>query len=156
MKINSNYIYVGLFLTDRSKEKVKELINSMPKYKELFNNTNKVFIDHCTLLHRNQEKDNRQVFERLSKLYLTKPLDGEYKSAMVATHIGFLEGKAMAIKVVLSGNIPCSNKTPHITICTFGDGKPFDSNNITNWEKLPHPLYIQGCFKVVEKTIKNK
>lgn len=154
MQISKDYIYIGLFLTDRSKENVKDAINSMPKYKELFEKANKVLIEHCTLLHRNQEKDNKRTFERLSKLELSIPLDGEYKSAMVATHIGFLEGKAMAIKVALSGNIPCSNKTPHITICTFGDGKPFDSNKITNWEKLPHPLYIQGYLRVVEKLIR--
>lgn len=152
MKISNNYIYVGLFLTDRSKEKVKEVINSMPKYKELFNNANKVFIDHCTLLHKNQEKDNKQVFESLSKLYL--PKDGIYKIAMVATHIGFIDGKVMAIKVkhcMLS-----ANKTPHITICTFGDGKPFDSNKIAEWHKLDIGLFIEGELKVIEKTIKNK
>lgn len=154
MQISKNYIYIGLFLTDKSKEKVKDAINSIPKYKELFGNANKVLIEHCTLLHRNQEKDNKHIFECLSKLELSKPLDGESKSAMVATHIGFIEGKAMAIKVVLSRNIPCSNKTPHITICTFGDGKPFESNKITNWEKLSHPLYIQGYLRVVEKSIR--
>lgn len=154
MKISNNYIYVGLFLTDRSKKKVKELINSMPKYEELFNNANKVFIKHCTLLHRNQEKDNRQVFESLSKLYLPKPLDGKYKIAMVATHIGYLDGKVMAIKV--KHNMPCANKIPHITICTFGDGKPFDSNKITEWHKLDKGLFIEGEFKVIEKSIKNK
>lgn len=152
MKISNNYIYVGLFLTDRSKEKVKEVINSMPKYKELFNNANKVFIDHCTLLHKNQEKDNKQVFENLSKLYLSK--DGIYKIAMVATHIGFIDGKVMAIKV--KHCMPSVNKTPHITICTFGDGKPFDSNKIAEWHKLDIGLFIEGELKVIEKTIKNK
>lgn len=155
MEISKDYIYVGLFLTERSKEKIKGLISSLPKYNELLGNANKLLIEHCTLLHRNQEKDNKHILERLSKLELSKPLDEyESKSAMVATHIGFLDGKAMAIKVVLSRNIPCVNKTPHITICTFGDGKPFDSNKITNWEKLPHPLYIQGYLRVIEKSIK--
>ena len=47
-KINWNYF--GLFLGQLTKERLnKFLIES--KYGELFQNAERVFIDHCTLLH---------------------------------------------------------------------------------------------------------
>lgn len=145
MEISNEYIYIGLFLTDKSKGKVTELVNSIPQYKELFDKSNKVFIDHCTLLHRSQEKENQSILERL------RILECNTTFPIVATHVGFLNGRAMAIKVTLDKNIHCANTMPHITICTFGNGKPFDSNKITGWKKLDKALYLEGYLKTIEK-----
>ena len=34
------------------------------------------------------------------------------------------------------------NKIPHITICTFNDGKPVDSNMITEWKDI-EPITVE-------------
>ena len=58
------------------------------------------------------------------------------------THIGFNQ-KAMAFKVRLPNGFPSFTfKTYHITICTFDNAKPVESNNIINWHKLFAPIII--------------
>lgn len=160
MKISKDYIYVGLFLTDTHKHRALTEICQIPEYSKYITDVSllsKIHLDHCTLLHRSQEKAHKEVFERLKNLDLIRPLDGEATLSMMATHIGVLENKVMAFKVSLAIKHICANETPHITICTFGDGKPVDSNKITEWTKLDKPIFLQGYLRVIEKntSIKN-
>lgn len=57
--------------------------------------------------------------------------------------IGFSE-KAIAVKV--EENIYRKRENPHITLMTSKNGKPFDSNNITNWTKVK-PFTVTGKIK---------
>lgn len=154
MEISKDYIYVGLFLTDYYKNRALAEICQIPKYGNYIadlNKNSKIYLDHCTLLHRSQEKTHKEVLERLKCLDLIRPLDGYVTLSMMATHIGVLENKVMTLKVSVAIKNICANETPHITICTFGDGKPVDSNKITEWTKLDKPIFLQGYFRVIEK-----
>jgi len=58
--------------------------------------------------------------------------------------------KVYALKVDLLG-IPYDNEQPHITLCCYNNGKPKDSNNITEWHKVPtYPITIEGILKKIK------
>ena len=38
---------------------------------------------------------------------------------------------------------------PHITLCTLNDGKPSDSNYITEWRNLETPIKVKGVWQLV-------
>ena len=67
---------------------------------------------------------------------------------MKVTHVGYLATKVMAIKVD-PFDFPCANENPHITVCTFGDGKPVDSNKIEVWDEFPEHFIVYGAFNVI-------
>ena len=97
----------------------------------------KIFIDHCTLIHRSQV-DNCPVIPK----YLQSRIGDDV--VLKITSVGF-STKAMAFKVDLYNSAlrtMCANKVPHITIATFNGGKPVDSNKIVEWTKLYEPIYI--------------
>ena len=147
MELNENYIYIGLFLTEKSKAKI---IERLSEYKEIISHSDNTYLSHCTLLHRSQENQNKSVIEGLLSLENYYP-NGNFP--MVATHIGMIEDKVMAIKVELGNNIPCANNTPHITLCTWGNSKPVESNNITEWKEIPR-CTLSSNLKVISKSIK--
>lgn len=137
--MNNDWIYYGLFLTNKSRENLIKYLKSdnVPEEvaKILKDNNVKLIIDHCTLLHISQIKDNIKLSSYLNELYKHS---GNYFIPIGITAIGYSD-KAVAFKCILplfkEMNI-CANKIPHITICTLNDGKPVDSNNITNWIKI--------------------
>ena len=106
----------------------------------------KEYLDHCTLLHVSQEKDHVDLKKLLDELCTNTT-----KHALVVNAVG-MSDKALAFRVSMpqlgssrTGELKfiplCANRTPHITICTFGDGKPQDSNNITKWTEI-EPMSI--------------
>lgn len=127
--------YFGLFLGQLTKERLRKfLIES--EYGELFQNAEREYIDHCTLLHISRmDNDIKSFCERNI---------GE-RFVIQLNSIGVSE-KTMAFGVKLVG-IPCNNSMPHITICTFKGGKPVDSNKITDWHKLDKPFLVSVTLK---------
>lgn len=126
--------YIGLFLTKESKDK---LLSVLPLF------DGKVYLDHLTLLHKSQLNDKRRhlinnIIARfeIDESYVNSN-DGPCLHEITITHIGWND-KAMAFKVTLPeySYIVCMNNNPHITIQTFGDGKPVDSNNIDKWLEI--------------------
>lgn len=110
--------YIGLFLTKESRSKLLDLLP--PPF------NCKMHLDHCTLLHKSQmDKAKADGIKRALEFYSGKT----FLVTIIA--IGWND-KAMAFKCIPSW-IPCMNKTPHITICTFGDGNPVNSNTIEKW-----------------------
>lgn len=129
----NNFEYIGLFLTEESKAKLKNwLINS--EYQPEILKSEKEYLDHCTLIHTSQVTglDADEFIKTL----------GNTERIIAVTHIG-VSDKAMAFKVTSStiANY-CMNEVPHITICTFNGGKPVDSNNITEWKDIK-PIVIE-------------
>lgn len=117
---------------------------------------NRVYLDHCTLLHIAQY-DKNSFTDNLIKSRLDLALaDNRVKANLNITHIG-ISDKAVAFKVSLQDSefdmcsltLLCANKIPHITICTFNDGKPVDSNYITKWYDLDEPIEIETTLKRV-------
>ena len=84
----------------------------------------RIFIDHCTLLHKSQLEGNEEL-----QSYLESNLG---KSISIKLEAIGISDKAMAFRVGEVDNI-CANEVPHITIATFRGGNPVDSNRIINW-----------------------
>lgn len=126
-----DFEYIGLFLTPESREFLLGLIPEM--------RGQRIFLDHCTLLHRSN------LTNPMADLVLSA-YEGNagHEFVINITHIGWND-KALAFKCQPSW-LPCVNKQPHITIATFGDGKPVDSNSITEWLKLEN-IRVRGTLE---------
>ena len=129
--------YYGLFLDQMEKERVlKKIFKYYHEITKSKNNIITIFLDHCTLLHHSQ--CNKEV-QKFCEHHINQ------KFNINIINIGFSD-KAVALKVDL-GNVPCANKTPHITIATFEGGKPVDSNNIEYWIPI-EPIVITAKLKI--------
>lgn len=134
--------YYGLFLDNNTRNKLLEFVNNYEGTKEAMKIANKIYLDHCTLLHKSQcDAGSTKV---LNTLLL---LSSNYTTEMIITHIG-ISRKAIAFKVTNIENL-CANEIPHITIATFDNGKPVDSNNIKSWFELEESIKIVGTLKKV-------
>lgn len=120
-----NYQYYGLFLGTGTKNMLMD--NLTGNIGIALGVADRIFIDHCTLLHKSQLKGNEEL-----QSYLESNLGKSINIRLVAVGIS---DKAMAFKVGGVDNI-CANKVPHITIATFRGGNPVDSNEITNWRDI--------------------
>lgn len=148
---SKDYIYYGLFLDEDSKLQVIRHIEQMDGYNKLLEKRGKLYLDHCTLLHCSQEDKFPQVKKELidAEKDLARLGKDRYSACiMKVTHIGYLANKVMAIRVN-TFSWPCANETPHITVCTFGDGKPVDSNKIETWDEFPEPFVVYGSLRKV-------
>ena len=120
-----NYQYYGLFLGTGTKNMLMD--NLTGNIGIALGVADRIFIDHCTLLHKSQLKDNEEL-----QSYLESNLG---KSISIKLEAIGISDKAMAFKVEGVDNI-CANEVPHITIATFRGGNPVDSNEITNWKDI--------------------
>ena len=147
--IPDNFIYFGLFLTNTSRETLIKVANEMAP-KQMAKAT-KIYVDHITLLHKNDSRANLIKFTMYELLnYIFENHIGETYEVKV-THIGFNQ-RAIAFKVELPDGFPqFMFKTYHITIATFGNNKPVESNTIINWHKLYAPIIIITILKKVIK-----
>ena len=131
--------YYGLFL---DKENHDKLIDVLVDYHWIgtLNDSEKKYLDHCTLMHNSQK-------EYWLEILLNDYLCNKFHITILAVGIS---DKTMAFKVKRHGIVvSCKNTIPHITICTFNDGKPVDSNNITKWYDLDEPIEIETTLKRV-------
>lgn len=127
-----DYQYYGLFLNTSVKDKLMNILVSNSSYNTLLKTANKIFIDHCTLMHISQREEQLETI-------LDNNLGEQFCVAI--TGVG-ISDKAIAFRVKKCGIVAlCKNVTPHITIATFNGGKPVDSNKITNWQYI-EPIII--------------
>ena len=130
--------YIGLFVNPKDKNRLLDLVK---KYYNFSEEDCKIFIDHCTLLHKSKLKHENAY--RVIERYLE---DKDKLETVKIIGIGRSD-KAMAFRLLL--NVPCTNDIPHITIATFNGGKPVDSNYISNWIYFEQPLNIKCSWKMV-------
>ena len=139
--------YYGLFI---DKETHDKLIDVLVDYHWIgtLNDSKRKYMDHCTLLHISQSSTPSGHPLMCSLNSLLKK--GDVKHNITINAIGISE-KAMAFRVVLpkKSYVSSFNKNPHITICTFNEGKPVESNNITKWHSLDSPIKIETTLKRV-------
>lgn len=128
----NNFHYFGLFLDTDTKNRLMDILTDNIDYNIALGVADKIFIDHCTLLHVSQLHGNSEIYNYL------KGYVGE-KFQIVINGVG-ISDKAMAFRVDKKSVI-CVNDIPHITIATFKGGKPVDSNEITNWKDI-EPIII--------------
>lgn len=135
-----NYQYFGLFLDEPTRNKLMQVIIGNPIICNLvFQRGSTIYLDHCTLLHKNQHE------EKMAN-DLQYRIDGNFR--LIVNKIGISE-KAIAFGVELGDQyLPCANAKPHITICTINKGKPVDSNSIATWIPIPE-FSIYCSLKVV-------
>ena len=132
-----DFQYFGLFIDEYTRGILQYRILS-----NLFGEKDKVFLDHCTLLHKSQIHNNPELYS-----YLNCHLGKHIKIKLVA--IG-MSNKAMAFKVEFyptEVNM-CANKIPYITIATFNGGKPVDSNYIRHWKDIESIEIITTLNKI--------
>lgn len=135
----NNFHYFGLFLDTDTKNRLMDILTDNIDYNIALNVADKIFIDHCTLLHVSQLHGNSEIYNYL------KGYVGE-KFQIVINGVG-ISDKAMAFRVD-EKSVICVNNIPHITIATFRGGKPVDSNEITNWKAFG-PIIIDVKLKEV-------
>ena len=120
----NNFHYFGLFLNTNTKNVLMDGLTDSIDYNIALGVADRIFIDHCTLLHKSQLEGNEEL-----QSYLESNLGKSISIKLVAVGVS---DKAMAFKVEGVDNI-CANEVPHITIATFRGGNPVDSNKIINW-----------------------
>ena len=123
----SKFQYYGLFLNEDTKNKLMDILTANIDYNIALNVADKIFIDHCTLLHVSQLHGNSEIYN-----YLNNKVGKKFQ--IVINGIG-ISDKAMAFRVA-SYSVVCTNNIPHITIATFNGDKPVESNSITNWKSF--------------------
>ena len=122
-----DYQYYGLFLDTDTKNMLMDTLTDNIDYNIALGVADRIFIDHCTLLHKSQLEGNEEL-----QSYLESNLG---KSISIKLEVVGISDKAMAFGVGGVDNI-CANEVPHITIATFRGGNPVDSNKITNWRYI--------------------
>lgn len=122
-----DYQYYGLFLDTDTKNMLMDTLTDNIDYNIALGVADRIFIDHCTLLHKSQLEGNEEL-----QSYLESNLG---KSISIKLEVIGISDKAMAFGVGGVDNI-CANEVPHITIATFRGGNPVDSNKITNWRYI--------------------
>ena len=128
----NNFHYFGLFLSTNTKNVLMDGLTDNIDYNIALGVADRIFIDHCTLLHKSQLEGNEEL-----QSYLESNLGKSISIKLVAVGVS---DKAMAFKVEGVDNI-CANEVPHITIATFRGGNPVDSNKIINWTRI-EPVVI--------------
>lgn len=128
----NNFHYFGLFLDTDTKNRLMDILTDNIDYNIALNVADRIFIDHCTLLHVSQLHGNSEIYN-----YLKGYVGEEFQ--IVINGVG-ISSKAMAFRVDKK-SVVCVNDIPHITIATFREGKPVDSNEITNWKSI-EPIII--------------
>ena len=117
MTVNKNWIYIGIFLDERSKKSLKKLYPVPEGWKEYY--------DHMTVVF-NDSTDIAEAVKSINEDNLYK----RFKLKVVGPGIS---DKAYAIQVELPNGVVCANKITHITLGTSKEGNAVDSNYITNW-----------------------
>lgn len=135
----SNFHYFGLFLNTDTKNRLMNILTDNIDYNIALNVADKIFIDHCTLLHVSQLHGNSEIYN-----YLNDRLGEKFQIVINGISIS---NKAMAFRVA-SYSVVCVNDISHITIATFNGGKPVESNDITNWKDFG-PIIIDVQLKKV-------
>ena len=128
----NNFHYFGLFLGTNTKNVLMDGLTDIIDYNIALGVADRIFIDHCTLLHKSQLEGNEKL-----QSYLESNLGKPISIKLVAVGVS---DKAMAFKVEGVDNI-CANEVPHITIAIFKGGNPVDSNRIINWRCI-EPIIV--------------
>lgn len=128
-----NWIYLGIFLDDKSKKKLQRKFRLPEGWREYY--------DHMTVVFN----DGTEVAKAVKSIN-EKNIGDKFKLKVLGAGIS---DKAYAVKVALPIGVVCANKTAHITLGCSEVGAPVDSNYIENWSTLYNDLYVTGRMKVI-------
>lgn len=148
MSIPDNFIYFGLFITDKDKDTLKDYVIDKFNY-ILSKHDYKLYLNHVTLLHKNDKRSDKfkLMMYRLLNLIFEDFIGEIYK--VTITHYGY-NNRVFAFKVELPDSFPYFMfKTYHITIATFNGAKSVEANNIINWHELDVPIGVNTILKKI-------
>lgn len=139
IKLKRDYWYYQLKVVDsKDKEILKSIYNILKdkiSYKNEEFGDGKIYIDHCTILHVNDSnKSIEQSLELMMSTFGDVYIDLNINA--IGVHL-FKNGRVFAFRCSFNSKKSFHEllgRTPHITIATFGDCKPFDSNSIKDDE----------------------
>lgn len=132
-----NWIYFGVFLDDNESERLYNIVESLPGIK--IPSDWKKYAHHMTIIFNNKT-DVAQAWAKTTLQRMGEDV------CLTVTHVG-VSDKSIAVRV--SGEMS-ANSIPHITIACSPNGKPVDSNKITNWREID-PFKIDGVISVFAK-----
>ena len=131
------WIYFGVFINEASKfENIKALQENnieIPEDWKMFNHHMTIAFNNCT----HTANSLYSIYKDKLGERITLTIDG----------IG-MSDDAIAVRVKYDG--PIANKIPQITIATPKNGKPVNSNYITQWIDIK-PYNISGTFEQFAK-----
>ena len=136
--MNNNWIYIGIFLDEKSKKLLKKLYPLPEWWKEYYDHMTVVFND-STKLANDVKSINEHNIGKKFKLKVVGP--------------GISE-KAYAVQVELPKGVVSANKITHITmgVAPIEGANAVDSNYITNWSKIYENIYITGKMEIIKPT----
>lgn len=127
---NKSWIYFGIFIDENSKQINLDTLEQnevqIPEGWKMFNH-------HMTIAFNDGTAEAETLYNIYSRIF------GNITNITV-DGIG-VSNDAIALRVKY--NNPIANKTPHITIATPPNGKPVNSNKITEWYDI-EPYEIKG------------
>ena len=130
--MEDKWIYVGIFLNEISKKRLKKFYTIPEGWKEYF--------DHMTVVYNDGSQTAKDIYSVCKKL--------EGKNFRLQISGSGISDKAYAVSVNTPAGLPSGNKINHITLATSPSGKPVDSNYIENWSKINKDLFVTGTLKV--------
>jgi len=129
--MEENWVYVGIFLDEKSKKKLKKMYKIPEGWKEYF--------DHMTVIYNDKSEYAKYVKSICDKL-------GNIKVKLKVVSQG-ISDKAYAIHVDIPAGIPCGNKISHITLACSPEGFAVDSNYIENWHNISKTFTVKGTME---------
>lgn len=135
----SKIIYTGVFLNDSSKRTLLNYAESIITGKIVDNVS--YYCDHMTCQF-NKDFSQEEMSDFVQKY-------GGRDIELKATHVGMNDRVAC---VLVTTDVPSNNERKHITLATFFNGKPFDSNKINEYDfiQLEEPIILHGTVKAFE------
>ena len=137
--MNDNWIYIGIFLDEKSKKLLKKLYPVPADFwVEYYDHMTVVFNDH-TMIASAVKSINEHNIGKKFKLKLVGP---------------GISDKAYAIQVELPKGVVSANKITHITmgVAPIEGANAVDSNYITNWSKIYDDVYVTGVMRIFKPT----
>lgn len=142
----NNVEYAGIFLDEESKDKLRSFINEQAYYAPKGYNE---YLDHVTLYHHTAfAKDCKKSAEVMKKID-SLIMNGNEPIKLRISAFGLIENNVMAFKIATE--VPHTNEILHLTIGTFGNGKPADSNRITEWIPVTGVPRVTGTLKKITR-----
>ena len=138
---NINWIYFGVFISEQSK---KLNMNALHRAGVTIPEGWKMYNHHMTIAFNNRTEKAQSLFNHYQE-------DFGKTVGLTINGIG-VSDDAIAVRVEFEH--PSANEITHITIATPPDGKPVNSNNITEWIDIPRYTVV-GTMTYFGKRMSN-
>ena len=157
--IPENFIYFSLVLNTISETNLRIFLSNNEDIQDIIQkrglvNVNFIHNLHCTLFHKNHKFSNEKIKEEFYKTF-KKNFEQEKGKLYSIRVVGWGYNNHTLALLIEKNSIDLprlENHIYHITVCTFENGKPYESNYILNWRIFKNPFEVD-CI-LVENTLK--